>query len=329
MTTPLAAPDALPPAFGRALALNAEGGAPGWIMLLPKGPAIEGRDGRQWRMSDPARIVAAFAANRAALPVDLEHSQFQRAPQALEAPAMGWIEEVETRDGAVWGRVDWTPKGAALVADKSYRYSSPVFTFDPRSREVAALRGAGLVNRPNLDTAALNRSDSPMDLSKIAAALGLPETASAEDILAAIAAMKNEKAELAANRAATPPADKFVAIATYQTALNRAETAERALAAQAQAAREAEIAALVDGAVEGGKVAPADKDFYLAACRAEGGVERFKTFVGAKAVDPAARKSGLDDKALAETGSKLTADELAVCRAVGVSEEEYRKARGA
>ena len=263
------------------------------------------------------------------MPVDLEHAQFQRAPQALEAPAMGWIEETEVRDGAVWGRVEWTPKGASIVADRSYRFSSPVFAYDPRSREIAALRGAGLVNRPNLETAALNRPEDNMDLSKIIAALGLSENATLDDIVAAIEKLKAGEAEAACRAAAPPPADKFVAMATYRTALNRAEAAEGKLADQARATREAEIATLVDGAVAAGKIAPADKDFYLAACRSDGGVDRFKGFVGGKSVEPAARKSGLDDKSPgAGADGKLTADELAVCRAMGVSEADFIKARG-
>ncbi|MBK8593968.1 MAG: hypothetical protein IPN77_33685 [Sandaracinaceae bacterium] len=35
------------------------GEAPEWIQLMPIGPAVDGRDGRAWNMSDPDAVVAA------------------------------------------------------------------------------------------------------------------------------------------------------------------------------------------------------------------------------------------------------------------------------
>ena len=38
---------------------------------------------------------------------------------------------MEVREGAVWGRVDWTPRGRRSVGSREYRFFSPEITFDP------------------------------------------------------------------------------------------------------------------------------------------------------------------------------------------------------
>lgn len=311
--------------LGAALSLNSEGGAPEWIELIPAGPVVRGRDGREWRMSDPAKLVSAFVSNRAALPIDLEHAQFLLASEGLPAPAYGWVEAVEARNGAIWGRVEWTDKGTAAITSREYRYISPVFSFDEQTREIQALRGAGLVNRPNLELPALNHED-PMAYAKTLAALGLAATADDDAAAAAVDKLKGD-VQTALNRAGAPPLDKFVPRADYDTALNRAKAAEDKLSKAAADALEAEITGLVDGAIADGKIAPAAKDYHLASCRAEGGVQRFKDFIAKAPVSDAARASGLDGRKPDQTTSALTDDETAICRQMGVSAEAFLKAK--
>ena len=43
-----------------------------------------------------------------------------------------------------------------MIAAKEYRYISPSILFDPKTREIMRLQGAGLVHRPNLHLTALN-----------------------------------------------------------------------------------------------------------------------------------------------------------------------------
>ena len=101
-----------------------------------------------------------------------------------------------------------------------------------------------------------------------------------------------------------------------------------ALQTQALNRAEADITAAVEAAIEGGKVAPASKDYHIAACRAEGGLDRFKKMVGAAA--PIGAPSGLDGKeAPGATGGGLTPEELAVCNAVGKSPEDFMAAKAA
>ncbi len=145
----------------RALALNAAAGqVPDWIELLPAGPTIEGRDGRQWTLSNPEAVIAATASASKPFPVDWEHATELAAPRGEPAPAAGWVDTFEVRDGAIWGQVQWTPRARQQIADREYRFISPVFLFDPESGEIMRLVNAALTNRPNLDLTALNTHDS-------------------------------------------------------------------------------------------------------------------------------------------------------------------------
>ncbi|WP_417243392.1 phage protease [Celeribacter sp.] len=146
---------------------------PEWVQLLPAAPHVIGRDGRRWHMFDPSVVVSRF--DPAKLPqVDIEHSSELLAPQGMPAPAVGWIEALDVRDGAIWGKVSWTGVGRDYVASRAYRYLSPVFRHT-QSGEIIEIASAGLTNNPNLEMAALNAAqyeENVMDPA-ILEALGL------------------------------------------------------------------------------------------------------------------------------------------------------------
>ncbi|MDD1795110.1 phage protease [Enterovibrio sp. ZSDZ42] len=83
-----------------ALATNsAEVGTSVWAEFIPAGTAITGRDGRSWVNDDPNAIVAAFAANGAGLPIDIEHATEIKGKAGEPAPAVGWIKALQAREG--------------------------------------------------------------------------------------------------------------------------------------------------------------------------------------------------------------------------------------
>jgi len=302
----------------RGLALNFESGAvPDWVQLTPPGPAIVGRDGRGWKLSDPAAVAAAFDPAKEPQ-IDLEHSSQVAAPLGMPAPAVGWIKQIDVRDNALWGRVEWNAEGEATVTSRAYRYLSPVFRYDVETGEILQIVSAGLTNSPNLEMAALNRATTetePMDKA-VLDALGLAATATAADAVSAINALKADTAT-ALNRAEAPDPARFVPRADHDLALNRITAFET----EAKARREAEIAAAVDAAVTAGKIAPASKDYHLAACRMEGGLDRFTAMVGAAPV--IAPASTLDRRTPDATPGKLTGEELAMCRMMGTDPEKF------
>ncbi|HBH6853136.1 phage protease [Citrobacter freundii] len=169
--------------------LKAGDTAPEWIELLPAGPDITGRDGRQWRLSNPQKVADAFNQQNIALVVDYEHSSEVLAPSGTEAPAAGWIERVEVRDdGSVWGFVDWTEKANNSITSKEYRYISPAFTHSSDG-EIKGLSSVALTNKPNLKLKALN---SQQDWSEVAMALNIENISSPQDVLNALNREKND-----------------------------------------------------------------------------------------------------------------------------------------
>jgi len=333
------------------------GEAPEWVQLLPAGPEIVGVDGRSWLFDQASmdNVIAAFPRRGRPLVIDWEHSSEIRAPKGLAAPAAGWMMELQARGGELWARVEWTDLGAEQVGGRLYRYLSPVFTYEKDTGRIVEIVSAGLTNSPNLRLAALNREDKHsnqedhMPLKIVAKALGLDDGSTADQIVTAVNSLK-VKAEktpavptavcralgladdaspdgvaLAVNslKATTLDITKVVPRADYDQALAKAANLETKLKDQEAAKAESEITALVDQAVKDGKVAPASKDFYLAACRQQGGVDEFKKFLTSAPVigdDKAARRDVGQDGA-----PKLTDIELAVCRDLGIEPADYAK----
>lgn len=155
-------------------------------------------------------------------------------------------------------------------------------------------------------------------------ALGLKPEASAADAVVAITKLRTD-ADTALNRASSPDPDKFVPKADYELATNRVSELET----QVKAAQDAEIEAEVDAAVEAGKIAPASRDYHLATCRTEGGLERFRGFIGQAPVIAPDKRSQKTTTKPATDKDGLNSDELAVCRQMGMSPADFAAAKAA
>jgi len=161
-------------------------------------------------------------------------------------------------------------------------------------------------------------------------ALGLPETATEAEALAAVKSLNAAKA------AAAPQTDKAaVDLAAYapRADLNameaRAVTAEKQLADLNAARLKKDAEAAVDEAIKARKFAPASRAEYLALCATKEGLESFKkiaaatpAIIGAEAQAPEA--------APPQTGSvSLNAEEASLAKAMGYTSEEYQKIKEA
>lgn len=284
-----------------------------WLPLIPPG-VFSGLDGRTWNNSNPDAVVAAFTRKR---PFDVEHATHILGPQGKPAPAYGWIEALENIDGEVWGMVEWNEDGEGVLAAKNYAFYSPSFTYDANG-VVRRITSAALTNDPNLDQLpALNREETQMPLPvELTQALGLGADAEIATALTAINTLKADH-QLALNRAnAGPDLTKFVPKETHELALSRATAAE----AKVKESAEAKLTALVDDAISAGKIAPANKEMFLGMCRSEGGVDKFNAFVAsATVIADASKVKGKDPQQVGE----LSKDQLALCRAMGVTPESW------
>jgi len=308
-------------------ALNMElppGEVPDWVELLPAGVTIVGRDGRTWANDNPQSIVEQFNARQMDLVIDWEHASEHRAPKGEDAPAGGWVKELAVREGAVWGRVEWTEKAIGQLQRKEYRFLSPVFIYTREGNRIVRLASAGLTNQPNLALTALNHENPQEDSTvwkELLKRLGLPEDATEAQAITALNQVQ-EDLKTAKNREATPSLDKFVPRGDYDQATTRTSNAEQQLATFKKEREDEAIDTAINQAVEDGKLAPSTVDYHKAQCRTEGGLERFKQFVTAAPVITGA--SGLDDRKAPGADKALNAETLAIAAMMGNSEADLK-----
>ena len=276
---------------------------PEFIQVLPSGD-FTGRDGRAFKNSTPELIISNFLQNEAPLPIDYEHAT--EADLGTLAPAMGWVTSLENRNGEIWAKVEWTPRGAEFVKNREYRFISPVFFYDDSTKRIVSISSIALTNKPNLKLRALNVeemimpiTENPQELptlvTKIIEILGLKADATAEDILSAVQALKDMETEEEPAQATEKVAmekeihryrtdyEKLQSIA-LQTE-QRATKAEKHIEALQAQMNEAKIQAFID--VEGAnRISPAMRigveAFARYLCKEEGiekGLQSLKTHI--------------------------------------------------
>lgn len=298
---------------------------PDWLMLVPAGRFV-GRDGRSWVNDQPAEAIAYNRSLKRDLVVDVEHASEIKAPKGEEAPAAGWIDQLDVRDGAIWGHVDWNGKGSALILNREYRYYSPALRVDAAQR-VRGLASVGLTNKHNLELPALNHQQTTEDSMSVAAAirqaLGLKDDANDADAVLAIGDLKNNY-QTALNSAQSPSLEKFVPRADHDLVLAKNGELETALNTERAGKRDAEINTLIDQAIADGKITPATREFYVATCNQQGGIEHFKTFIG-KASKVTGDDTQLDDKNPNQHQTALNAEQQKVAAMFGNSVEDIAK----
>lgn len=277
--------------FDLEISLNADSGAPRQIQLVPRGPQIDGRDGRQFFVEDAdlEAILSKFESDKP-LPIDWEHSTVMKAKNGERAPAAGWITALHVIDGEIWGDVEWNALGAKHICSKQYRFISPVLLHDETHR-VRGLHSAGLTNRPNLVLQALNSFNPSViteaPVQKLFAALGVSDE---EGALNAISELNgsHQKLVLAQNQIQQLTTEVNAANQKLIAAQNQVQTLTTELhAAKAEVVKIqtehklARIEAALDAAIEAKKITPAQREYHLAMCQMDGGLERFEKFVEA------------------------------------------------
>ena len=159
------------------------------------------------------------------------------------------------------------------------------------------------------------------------AALGLPETATITEALAAVQALNATKAK-ADVQTDTSKVDltAYAPRADLNAMEARATTAEKQLAELNAAQLKKDAEAAVDEAIKNRKIAPASKAEYLALCATAAGLESFKKIAAATpAIIGEGNQAPEGTPPAGGSGVALNAEEAAVARAMGYTVEEYQK----
>lgn len=227
---------------------------PDWVHILPLG-TVKTRDGRTFKIDNPAKLISQFKNDGIDIAVDYEHNLDSPTIQRVDGPipAAGWIKDMQLRENGIWARVEWTKPAAEMLAVKEYRYLSPTInhTLDG---QVTRIRGLGLVHRPAMrltamcsETGEASETSADTSLALVKATLGLDAQADAATVIATLR-----------DRLVPDPA-KYVPVEVV-TGLLHNRNEQVALMSQQQAL------AKVDQATESGYLTPAMRDWAVALC---------------------------------------------------------------
>lgn len=318
---------------------------PKWLRLLPLGQ-VELVDGRPHFDVDPeslAEMVKAFAARGTDLVIDYEHQSLK----GVQAPAAGWIKDLETREDGLWALVEWTDQAQEYLSRREYRYFSPVLRLDPATRRPQELMNMALTNVPairGIDPLVAkwggeaqephNLSDAPgLEACKerdglmtdLKSTLGLPPEAGESALWQEAAEIFRDLAQhLGLPEEATASQLKGSLLALKDgsdqvMALQEELTALKDRLAEETAMRTVEEAMLA------GKVSPAQKSWALTYCRQD--PESFKTYVEkSPKIVPIGERLNLGEEGNREDRG-LTPEELALCRSMNLTPEAYFQAK--
>ena len=334
---------------------------PGWLRLLPLGQ-VNLVDGRPPFEVDPEALTAlvrAFGARGTDLVIDYEHQSLKGG----QAPAAGWIKDLEAREDGLWAQVEWTDKAGKYLKQREYRYFSPVLRIDPESRRPQELMNVALTNVPAIqglsplvakwggealtaenlpeEQAALVPEGSPAQESSVLEActeavelsselkvrLGLvPEAPNGELWKRSVELFRDLAQEMGLPEECTA-AELKGGLAALQASGQGIQALEEELAVlKAQVAEEG-TARVVEEAMLAGKISPAQKDWALSYCRQD--PESFKSYVAkAPRVVPVGERLNLGEEKYRENQG-LSPEELAVCRTMNLTPEAYSQAKAA
>ena len=301
-----------------------------WVHLVPAG-TFHGRDGRgPYKLDNAASVISESRkiAGARQMPIDYDHAIDLAAPQGGSAPAAGWVKGLQARTDGIWGLVDWTPRAAQQLSQREYRYISPVF-MHTHDGTVTALQRASLTNNPNLDqlTALASMETKTMDaLAIICKELGMPETASTEEILAKIREKQVSKASTHSATTTDYDPTQFVPIGDFQRAMETIRELNTGVSLQAASDK-------VDRLIETGKLFKWNRDWAIALCQKDAGLlDQFATGVG-KMISGMAKPSSFSVSPPSLHHSRpeqqLSDEELKIAQNLGVTAEAYLKTKNA
>jgi phage I-like protein len=255
------------------------------------------------------QCMSKLQANGNDTVIDYEHASLMAplTPDPAEAgKAAGWCNPA-LRDGALWAaNVRWTPKATEKLKAREFRYFSPTFLAADDGR-IEELINVALTNNPatrNLEPLMASRAAEPnpkeqtmaLNLKQMAEAVGLPETASETEILAAVKA--------------------------FQTGSKRADELAKALGDMSASTDRREKDELIRAAKAEGKLPPAleawANDQPIAALRAYIASAPKIAGIASKREPVQGQVQGQD----AVTASQLTPAERKMCKLVGITDIE-------
>ena len=131
-----------------------DGGAKVRSMVIPApgaGGVVPTRDGRVYRMADPARLAQELNAQDVAARIDFDHESEPQSPTYKKrTEAEGWLSDFRAEpNGAISAVLDLSAAAADKLRKKAYKYLSPGL-YRGRGAQIAGVSSLALLNNPNM-----------------------------------------------------------------------------------------------------------------------------------------------------------------------------------
>lgn len=321
---------------------------PGEIQILPFGWVHSKKGDFLVDAQSIAEMMSELSQHVNDYVVDYEHQTLMN----VQAPAAGWIHPSAFHDrGAegLWAQIEWTAKAQEYLANREYRYFSPVVLMRESDRRAVRFHSGALTNTPavdgmvpivNKDGTEVPKEDVTLKewMKKLILKLGLAENATDEQIGAAVEQL--QPADQNEQPVASPEVLQELGLPDNATA-DQVKEAVKALKAPKPGANNPQYVTkdemvkalkdelakektgdLVEMALKDGKITPAQQDW--AQQYAESDAEGFRKFVlTAPVVVPvgqriAGNKEPVKDAVIDDT-------QLMVNKQLGLDDETYKK----
>ncbi len=214
--------------------------------------------------ADIETMIRNFKSLKNDVVIDYEHQTLNSSDNGRPAPAAGWVKDMQARDNGLWGTtLEWTKNAQDAIANKEYKYLSPVFMLhapDPKTGKDMGfyLHSVALTNTPFFrgDLEALWNSIQITDNQQQE-----ESNVNLEQALAEIARLKRELATLQAKD--TDSTGKIKALEA------QIQTLQAKVDEVTVAAKETEAETVVAKAIEDKKLLPAQKEWAKKLCMSD------------------------------------------------------------
>jgi len=322
-----------------------DGGVPSRIPLHPFGEFFG--NGRRF-VFDEASLAAVreqLRQNGRPWVLDWHHATLDvEAGKRDKAPAAGFIQDVVVEEGYVYGLVEWTPEGAADVLKGAFAFISPVL-LHTEDGHVIGYHSHALTNRPGTQWQRRIGMEEKMDWLRdwLRQMVGLPPEAGEEQVRATLEALQ-AKAQLGdllvqalglSDATVTPELRaRVIRLAANEQVLDEVSRLREQLEQEARQREQQRIQALVEAALEDGRILPNQRELFLRLAQSDFEATRMALEALPPRVPtqlPQLQPAQSIPRARGDEPQKraaLSDNDLAVAQLVGVSQEALLKYGG-
>ena len=278
--------------------------------------------------------------------VDYDHMMlaFLDANSPTNKESAAWYRP-ELRNGELWAsKVDWIPEAGEKVASKKFRYISPAWRWEADevtgAKRIVELINVGLTNLPAtlhqkpLVASRVGGTPDPkeksMNWKNLLAKLGLTETASEADAMAALERLLGPLASFASLTGKTNPAEALAVATAWKNDAARVAELSKQLEEHEKASKAKQLEDLITAGQKAGKLT----EPMLAWAKTQT-PEALKAYLDVAQpivpVKPGVREpsggAGGVGGAPSTANVTLTSEEIAVAKQCGISLEDLKKTK--